>query len=105
MLAFAGMVTFSPVLVLVKLKRMKRWLMSLVWVVDPARMKVTWLMEATSGVPTKTVWPYPALVGAELMLGRAPAKRYGGENSCAFAPPTFPPAESTRPSGSSSAVE
>src|SRR5437899_6386046 len=39
------------------------------------------------------------------MAGLDPAKRYGGEKICAFGPPTFPPAESTRPSGSSNAVE
>ena len=54
MLALAGMVTFNPVLVLVKLKRMNLALMSLVCVTEPARTKVTWLMEAASGEPMNT---------------------------------------------------
>ena len=57
MFAFAGMVTFSPVLVVVKLKDWKLWLMLLVWVTDASRNKVTLVIEAAFGVPTNTVCP------------------------------------------------
>jgi len=63
-------------------------------------------------------WPYEILEGAEVMVGRVASvpsdlKRYGGENIWAvnslFAydtpPPSPLPLESTRASGSSSAVE
>ena len=57
MFAFAGMVTFSPVLVVVKLKDWKLWLMLLVWVTDASRNRVTFVIEDALGVPTNTVCP------------------------------------------------
>ena len=55
MFAFAGMVTFSPVLVVVKLRDWKLWLMLLVCVTDASRNKVTFVIDDAFGVPTKTV--------------------------------------------------
>jgi hypothetical protein len=43
-------------------------------------------------------------VGAEEIVGRAPRKRYGGENVFIVAS-KFPPPDKTRPSGSRSATE
>ena len=57
MFAFAGIVTLSPVLVAVKLKDWKLWLMLLVWVTDASRNKVTFLIDDASGVPMNTVCP------------------------------------------------
>ena len=57
MFAFAGKVTLSPVLVVVKLKDWKLWLMLLVWVTDASRNRVTLVIEAAFGVPTNTVCP------------------------------------------------
>ena len=57
MFAFVGMVTFRPVLVVVKVKDWKLWLMLLVWVTEASRNKVTLVIEAAFGVPTNTVCP------------------------------------------------
>ncbi len=57
MFAFAGIVTFIPVLVVVKLRDWKLWLMLLVWVTDASRNKVTFVIEDALGVPTNTVCP------------------------------------------------
>ena len=43
-------------------------------------MSATDLIEVASGVPTVKLLPYwIAFVGAELIVGRAPLNRYGGE--------------------------
>ena len=57
------------------------------------------------GVPTKNCCPYVMLVGADVMVGREPLNRYGGEYTSADDPPNVPPADKTRPSGNSSAME
>src|SRR4051812_7888357 len=61
-----------------------------------------------SGVPTKNVDPNGASPGIELMVGRGPLNRYGGEKISALnwgVGPTRPlPATRTRPSNSSTAV-
>ena len=64
---------------------MNRWPMLFVCVTEESRIQVTFVMLAASGVPTKNVWPYPTLVGAEEIVGRAPLKRYGGEYTSALA--------------------
>ncbi len=103
-MVLAGAVTFSPPLACEKLKRLIRWPMLFVCVTEESRTQVTLVMLVALGVPTKKVWPYPTLVGAELIVGRAPLNRYGGEYTSAVAPPKSPPPETTRPSGRRSAV-
>jgi len=74
-----GAVTLRPPATGEKLKRLIRWPMLFVCVTAASRSQVTFVMLAASGVSTKKVWPYPTLVGAELIVGRAPWNRYGGE--------------------------
>jgi len=57
------------------------------------------------GVPTKNDCPYATLVGADVIVGREPWNRYGGEYISAELPPNVPPADKTRPSGNSRATE
>jgi hypothetical protein len=40
---------------------------------------VTFEMLVASGVPTKNDCPYATLAGAEVIVGREPWNRYGGE--------------------------
>ena len=61
-------------------------------------------MLAASGVPTNISWPLRALVGADVIVGRGPANRYGGEKYSLCVYP-LPPVDSTRPSGISMAIE
>ena len=55
-------------------------------------------------VPTKNGCPYVTMLGADVITGRAPLKRYPGEYTSASWLPS-PPPESTRPSGNSSVKE
>ena len=80
-----GAVRFRPPDACEKLRRLIRWPMLFVCVTEASRIQVTFVMLAASGVPTKKVWPYPTLVGAELIVGRAPLNRYGGEYTSAVA--------------------
>jgi hypothetical protein len=49
------------------------------WVTEERAMSVTLEMLAASGVPTKNDCPYATLVGADVIVGREPRNRYGGE--------------------------
>jgi len=55
------------------------------WVTAPGRMSDTDAMLAASCVWTANVAPYGILIGALVMIGRAPLNRYGGRRS----PPAF----------------
>ena len=70
---------FSPPEWAVKLSGTKCWFMSSWWVSAPSETRLTPLIEAASGVDTERVEPYVALAGAEVIVGRAPLDRYGGE--------------------------
>jgi hypothetical protein len=74
------------------------------WVVEESAISVTLEMLAASGVPTKNDSPYPTLEGADVIVGREPWNRYGGEYISAEAP-ALPPADKTRPSGNNIAME
>src|SRR5256885_12782265 len=74
--------------------------MSLVCVTAPSRISVT--LATTSGVCTNTALPYDALPGAEVIVGRAPLKRYGGSKTRTSRYP-LPPALRTPPPGRSRA--
>ena len=67
-----GAVTFRPPVACEKLKRLIRWFMLFVCVTEESRIQVTFVMLVASDVPTKNDWPYPTLVGAERIVGRAP---------------------------------
>jgi hypothetical protein len=60
-------------------------------------------MLVASGVPTKNDCPYATLVGADVIVGREPWNRYGGEYISAV--DADPPADKTRPSGNNIAME
>jgi hypothetical protein len=74
-LLFDGAVTLRPPVVCEKVRRLIRWPMLFVCVTEESRIQVAFVMLVASGVPTKKVWPYPTLVGADEMVGRAPLKR------------------------------
>ena len=56
-------------------KRFTPWLMLLPWVIDPHLIRIAPVIAAGADVPTDSVAPYPTEAGAELMVGRVPAKR------------------------------
>jgi hypothetical protein len=61
-------------------------------------------MAAASGVLTEKDCPYARLAGADVIVGREPRNRYGGEYISAEEPFGCPPADKTRPSAKSTAV-
>ncbi len=77
-----------------------------VWVAEPDRISTAVL--AVSGLVIVKLAPLLAWEGAEVIVGRVPWDRYGGEKiSSVLPPPPAPvsPAEKTRPSGSRTAEE
>jgi hypothetical protein len=48
-------------------------------VTEGSAISVTFEMLVALGVPTKNDCPYATLVGADVIVGREPWKRYGGE--------------------------
>ena len=52
-----------------------RWPMLKPCVTEESAISVTLEMLVASGVPTKNDCPYAMLVGAEVIVGRAPLKR------------------------------
>src|SRR4051812_46541365 len=78
-LALLGMPTLSVPAPLVNDNGTKRWFMSIVWVTEPSPTSTTEPMLAASGVVTLMLAPYWAVAGAEVIVGRAPLNRYGGE--------------------------
>ena len=90
----AGAVTSTPVEVRAKVSVFARWPMSKAWVTEPSRIQRTSVTCAAFGVATANVCPYPTVDGAEVIVGRAPLKRYGGEKISWFSRParsTMPP--------------
>ena len=79
MLEFEGAVTFRPPVVCENSGRLMRWLILKPWVTEEFAISVTLEMLVASGVPTKNDCPYPRLVGADVIVGREPRNRYGGE--------------------------
>ena len=101
-----GAVTFRPSVACENKGRIMRWLILKPCVTEGSAISVTCEMLAALGVPTKNDCPYATAVGAELIVGREPWNRYGGEYISAEAPPAgSPPADKTRPSGNNTAVE
>jgi hypothetical protein len=72
-------------------------------VVEESAISVTLEMLAPSGVPTKNDSPYATLVGADVIVGREPWNRYGGEYISTVG--DKPPPDKTRPSGNNIAME
>jgi hypothetical protein len=56
-----------------------RWLMLKPCVTEESAISVTVEMLVASGVPTKNGCPYVTLAGADVIVGREPWNRYGGE--------------------------
>jgi hypothetical protein len=102
-LRFEGAVMFRPSVAWEKRGRLMRWLMLKPCVVEGSAISVTLEMLVASGVPTKNDSPYATLVGADVIVGREPWNRYGGEYISAWGPD--PPADKTRPSGNNIAME
>jgi hypothetical protein len=103
-LGFEGAVTVRPPVACENRGRLMRWPMLKPCVVEESAISVTLEMLAASGVSTKNDCPYATLVGADVIVGRGPWNRYGGEYICAVGP-ALPPADKTRPSGNSIAME
>jgi hypothetical protein len=76
---FEGAVTFSPPLACENRGRLMRWPMFKPCVTEESAISVTFEMLVASGVPMKNDSPYAALAGAEVIVGREPWNRYGGE--------------------------
>ena len=62
----------------VKATSIARWPMLTECVTDDGFISITLPMLAASGVVTCIVAPYATAAGASLIVGRGPAKRYGG---------------------------
>ncbi len=75
----AGAVTSSPLGAVAKDRLRYRWFWSNPCVGAPVRTSAIPVMFAVSGVSTKKPPPYATVVGAVVMAGRGPLKRYGGE--------------------------
>jgi hypothetical protein len=56
-------------------------------VTEGSAISVTFEMLVALGVPMKNDCPYAMLVGADVIVGREPWNRYGGEYTSAEAPP------------------
>ena len=62
-----------------KLRNWKRWFWSNACVTDGERISETFVIDAAFGVVTSKLVPYCAPPGADVIVGRAPLNRYGGE--------------------------
>jgi hypothetical protein len=78
-LGFEGTVTFRPPVACENRGRLMRWLMLKPCVTEGSAIRVTVEMLAALGVPTKKASPYATLEGADVIVGREPWNRYGGE--------------------------
>ena len=56
-----------------------RWLILKPCVTEEFAISVTLEMFVASGVPTKNDCPCPTLAGDDVIVGREPRNRYGGE--------------------------
>jgi hypothetical protein len=99
-----GAVTWRPPIACENTGRLMRWPILKPCVAEERAISVTLEMLVASGVPTKNDSPYATLVGADVIVGREPWNRYGGEYISAEAP-ALPPADKTRPSGNNIAME
>jgi hypothetical protein len=75
MLRSDGAVTVRPPVACEKEGRLMRWLMLKPCVTEESAISVTSEILVASGVPTKNDWPYPTLVGADVIVGREPWNR------------------------------
>jgi hypothetical protein len=98
-----GAVTLRPPVACENTGRLMRWPILKPCVAEERAISVTLEMLVASGVPTKNDSPYATLVGADVIVGREPWNRYGGEYISAEAP-ALPPADKTRPSGNNIAM-
>ncbi|MEA2129083.1 MAG: hypothetical protein QOJ85_1974 [Solirubrobacteraceae bacterium] len=73
------MSTFRPPGRWLKAKNWSRWSWSTLCVIDDMRTSETEAIDAASGVSSAIVLPCRAIVGALVIAGRGPLKRYGGE--------------------------
>ena len=76
-LAEGGAIAWTPPVVEEMLSSTWRWFMSLPWVVAPGAISTA--RAIASDVPIVNGEPHLMARGAEVIEGRAPAKRYGGE--------------------------
>ena len=76
---FAGATKLRPFDASEKAGRRKRCAMLKPCVTEDSGIIVTVVILAASGVSTKNTSPYAAPLGADVIVGRAPLKRYGGE--------------------------
>jgi hypothetical protein len=74
-LGLEGAVTFRPPVTCENKGRLMRWPMLKSCVTEESAINVTFEMLGASGVPTKNVCPYPALAGADVIVGREPWNR------------------------------
>ena len=78
-MGFEGAVTFRPPVACENRGRLMRWLMLKPCVTEGSAISVTFEMLVALGVPTKNDCLYSRLVGADVIVGREPWNRYGGE--------------------------
>jgi hypothetical protein len=78
-LGFEGAVTFRPPVAWENGGRLMRWLILKPCVTEGSAISVIFEILVALGVPTKNDCPYPTLVGADVIVGREPLNRYGGE--------------------------
>jgi hypothetical protein len=74
-LGLDGAVTLRPAVACENRGRLMRWPMLKPCVTEESAISVTLEMLVASGVPTKNDWPYPTLVGADVIVGREPLNR------------------------------
>ena len=60
-------------------RRLIHWFWLKLWVTAARRMRCTALISPASGVSTKKVSACPKVAGADVITGRDPRNRYGGE--------------------------
>ena len=74
-MGFEGAVTLRPSVVCENDGRMMRWLILKPCVTEVRGIRLTVVMLAPSGVPTKNDCPYATFVGADVIVGREPRNR------------------------------
>src|SRR5436190_1254297 len=73
--ALAGAVTLSAPVPAVKLRGTKFWLILMLCVIAPSRMREAFTIVAAFGVCTANVCPYSSWFGADVIVGRGPLNR------------------------------
>jgi hypothetical protein len=79
MFGFEGAVTSRPPVACENRGRLMRWPILKLCVTEESAINVTFEMLVASGVLTKNDCPYERLAGADVIVGREPWNRYGGE--------------------------